>query len=511
MSHRVVRFLIALSLAFAACLPGVAHALDSGDIVVTSIKGEVHVTVDGAERAFKAGGVLDTPASIRTGRDGAIELRQGATTVSVGPETLLEFPAQEKRGGPIDRIVQPRGNAFYGIGKREGRKLRVETPYLVGVIKGTQFNVAAQEDGTTISLFEGRLEVHASDESDVVDLAAGEIAARKRGAQTINVLKMDGKVPATTPRPPPRGGSGDTGAPHSPATIPARDGAGDALLAGAVISNPVMTIIGADADVNSNAGAGLEVRATGADTGANLNVAPPVGGLDAGAAAIAAPSATDTGIAVNVATSAIDTGVTVNAATPAIDTGVTVNVATPAIDTGITASVATPAIDAGASSNIVTPAVAVDAGLGVSVGAGVDAGANVGVDTPAASVDVVAGANPGGRGSSVDVSVTVATPGVDLTNNVNVAVTPGSVDINTNQSVDAGPPGAANVGVAVNTNTGTIDLGLGVAGANVSAGVDLGLDNANTPTTPTTPDTTPSAPVVDVGGVLDGLLRRRGK
>ena len=90
---------------------------------------------------------------------------QGATTVSVGPDTLLEFPALEKRGAPIDRIVQPRGNAFYNIGKREGRKLRVETPYLVGVVKGTQFNVAAQDEATTISLFEGLLEVRAADDS----------------------------------------------------------------------------------------------------------------------------------------------------------------------------------------------------------------------------------------------------------------------------------------------------------------------------------------------------------
>ena len=110
--------------------------------------------------------MLELPATLRTGRDGAIELKQGATTVSVGPETLLEFPALEKRGAPIDRIVQPRGNAFYNIGKREGRKLRVETPYLVGVIKGTQFNVAAQDERTTISLFEGLLEVRASDDSD---------------------------------------------------------------------------------------------------------------------------------------------------------------------------------------------------------------------------------------------------------------------------------------------------------------------------------------------------------
>src|SRR5262249_2874331 len=155
---------------------------------------------------------------VRTGRNGSVELKQGATTVSVGPETLLEFPALEKPGAPIDRIVQPRGNAFYNIGKREGRKLRVETPYLVGVIKGTQFNVAAQENATTIYLFEGLLEVHATDESDVVDLKAGHIATLKRGDKSIGILKMDaGKTPTGT-RPATAPGSNSSGGTQGPDT-----------------------------------------------------------------------------------------------------------------------------------------------------------------------------------------------------------------------------------------------------------------------------------------------------
>src|SRR4051794_4587050 len=91
--HSVARALVALSLTLAAlCAPTAAFALDTGDIVVASIKGEVHVTVSGTERVMKAGGVLETPATIRTGRDGAIELKQGATSVRVGPDSLLDFP-----------------------------------------------------------------------------------------------------------------------------------------------------------------------------------------------------------------------------------------------------------------------------------------------------------------------------------------------------------------------------------------------------------------------------------
>jgi hypothetical protein len=199
--------LVTLCLAFLTLFSSAAFAVDSGDIVIASTKGEVHFIVNGAERTLRAGSVLELPANIRTGRDGAVELRQGATSISVGPETLLEFPALEKAGGPIDRVVQPRGNAFYNIGKRPGRKLRVETPFLVGVVKGTQFNVAAQQNSTTISLFEGLLEIRSADDTDVVDLHAGEIARRDRGGSDIAVLKMDGKTLPVPKAPAGTGGS----------------------------------------------------------------------------------------------------------------------------------------------------------------------------------------------------------------------------------------------------------------------------------------------------------------
>ena len=167
-------------------------------------------------------------------------------SISVGPDTLLEFPALEKRGGPIDRIVQPRGNAFYNIGKRDGRKLRIETPFLVGVVKGTQFNVAAQDDATTISLFEGLLEVRAADDSDVVDLQAGEIASRDRDGQRHSRPQDGGGKTPPVPKRSAGTGSGGGAPPPSapappvveavhptPASTPApRSDSGDSLYAG---------------------------------------------------------------------------------------------------------------------------------------------------------------------------------------------------------------------------------------------------------------------------------------
>jgi hypothetical protein len=159
------------------------------------------------------------PATVRTGRDGAIELRQGATSVNVGPDTQLEFPALEVPGGPIDRIRQSRGNVFYDVGRRGSRKLRIETTFLVAVVKGTQFNVAASDDTTTIALFEGLLEIRSTTDNDVVDIVAGEIASRHRADADIGVIKFDETRSAPAPSAPPGAEGGDrdapaTGAPH---------------------------------------------------------------------------------------------------------------------------------------------------------------------------------------------------------------------------------------------------------------------------------------------------------
>ena len=103
--------------------------------------------------------------------------------------------------------MQHRGNVFYDVAPRDVGKLRVETPLLVAVIKGTQFNVAVQEDSTTISLFEGRLEIRTPDDSDVVQLNAGEIAIRSRADGSIRVVGMDDeRVAAAAGRRPPRDG-----------------------------------------------------------------------------------------------------------------------------------------------------------------------------------------------------------------------------------------------------------------------------------------------------------------
>jgi hypothetical protein len=461
----VVRLFAVAALLLVSLLASPAFAVDSGDILVVSAKGGVRVTMNGAVRAVRGGSVLELPATVQTGGDGAIELRQGTTTVAVGPDTHLEFPALEKPGAPIDRVVQPRGNAFYNIGKREGRKLRIETPYLVGVVKGTQFNVSAQEGSTTISLFEGLLEVRAADDSSIVELKAGEIANRHRGESAISVLKMDaGKAPSTGGRTGANSSGGN--GPDSPALVAAPSSV-DATTHFALGADPVSATASVDMDMGVNPDVGVTVDAgnvvvAGVSTNLNLgNEGPDLG---------------------------VDTSVSVG------------NVAD--VNTGLSV---------GAGLDVVAADVAVGAQLDVGPAA-VDVGTNAGLDlgTSGAAVDVVAnvGADAGVISAGVDVVAAVDVGADSLGASVDAGAALGGI---APVNIDAG------LSTAVDVSSGTVDIGVNVVGIDLGVNLDLGLDdddngngNESDGTDSSNPATTPPTPG-NLQNLLDGLLRRPGR
>jgi len=468
-----IRSMAALSLVIAMCTAHPAFALDSGDIVVASIKGEVHIAIRGTETRLRAGAVLELPATVRTGRDGAVELRQGATSISVGPETLLEFPALATPGGSIDRIVQPRGTAFYNVGKRGGRKLRIETPFLVGVVKGTQFSVVAQDHATNISLFEGLLEVRSADDSDVIDLHAGEIAMRDRAATDISVLKMEaGATPPAQPAPAskapaPNSPAGSIGNPVTPSPKPLPP-------AGNVVGEPLH----AERD-GSNKPAGTPTPVVTEDVK-----------VDLGGAAVV--DTTDTAVAVDTGTGRSESATA----------GVEVN-------TGNGAATIDLGVNAGGN----------DSSVEVGVGAGpVAVDVDLGLDE-----DEIDNSGPGNsgndnRGSGSDNSG----PGKGTDD---VAAIQESTEIAV--EVDTGQGAGAAATVDVGNGPVTVDLGVNVDvdnGVSVVTDIDLGLEedetdnsgpgnsNSGSGNSGSGSDNSGPGNVVDnVADLLEGLTGRSGK
>ena len=164
---------------------------DDTRVLVTEVSGDVAVTMAGQRAEVESQSTLVLPTRIVTGEDGLLGFAQASTSVTVASDSDVEIPAEAVDGNLIARLVQHRGNVFYDVAKREVGKLRVETPLLVAVIKGTQFNVAVVADSTTISLFEGQLEIRTPDGSEVVSLEAGEIAIRSRNDDAIRIVGMD--------------------------------------------------------------------------------------------------------------------------------------------------------------------------------------------------------------------------------------------------------------------------------------------------------------------------------
>ena len=419
------------------------------DIVIVAAKGDVQVTSGGATQGARVGSTLDLPAAIRTGADGSIDLRQGETTIGIGPDSQLDFPAPAAGVGAIDRVVQPGGNAYYSVGPRGKNRLRVETPYLVAVIKGTQFNVAVTPDSSTISLHEGRLEVLATEAGiAAVELNAGEVAIRRRGEKAIRVLQVkNGAAPSTASTGTNDDDDGDAGT--VTALVPTGKGGQDpevpgdgSPLAGDVdeVFVPVDGGVTVDVDVNVDGAGGTPV---GVD--ASLE-----GGIDLGAGIVDA--GVDAGIELGPvgADASADVGVDLGAGTvnAGVDAGVDLGPAS--VDTGLDAGV-----DLGAG----TVNVAADAGVDLGP-AGVDVAADAGADLGAGTVD--AGVDAGvDLGAGVD---------ADLGADAGVDAGAGTIDA----SVDAGVAGA-DVGVDVGVDLTGPDAGLDIGVDVLGTGIDLGL------------------------------------
>lgn len=416
-----------------------ADTASKGDIVAATVHGDVRATMGGVTSPLYAGAILQLPATLRTGANGALELRQGPTTIAAAANTELEIPESAAEQGLIERVIQIKGNAFYNVGKRDRTRLRVETPYLVAVIKGTQFNVASQEDSTTIALFEGRLEVRAADESDVVDLHAGEIAIRNRNDPSIRVLRMTATVADGAPRDhgtasPLAGGELDltsSNNPHQQATPV------DSMVDGNF--SPASGIDagasgGAQIDLGS-AKAGLQVEtelgAANASVGATTDVSFGGTGIDAsiGAGVDSAVAGADLGVGVSAGGGDIAVAADVGADLAGVSAGA-------AVDAGIDLSS--------------TPAVNVDAGLsaggGDLVAASVDAGVSTTTTDLGASLDV--------GGTALDVDTTVDVPNGDVSAGVDIA------DV---------------IDVGVDLGSGTTDINIG--GTDTGGGLLGGLLN----------------------------------
>lgn len=421
----------ALHFALLTCLflCGQVYAADennAGDIAVVDVRGEAYVTMGGKTRTPKIGSVVVPAATIATGVNSALELQQGATTVAISASTLIELPETDAPGGMLDRIVQSSGNVYYKVGKREARKLRVETPYLVAVVKGTQFNVSTQDGGATIALFEGQLEVRAPDGSDVVDLYAGEIAVRRGNDAPIRVLRMDtgetlrGSLDLDTR---PANNSNETTTIGIDGNVLGAATAAPGIGVGAIA---VPTATGVVANVGANEGAALggTNMSISAATGANLSEGTASLNVSAGASLGSVGANVGVSASLGLSSGSVDlgTGVGANLGAAGVSAGATTTTAV---------SLSSGTVDLGTSATAAVGSVAstsVSANTGVALSSGtIDLGTSTSTSVGSSTVSTGVGASVSSGGTSA--SVVASVPGVNL--GVTVGTTGTSVSLGT--------------------------------------------------------------------------------
>lgn len=506
---------LALTTSAYAAAPAASGTADHR-ILVTAVDGDVDVMMAHVDVEPRVGDELLLPSRIVTGDDGTLSLEQARTTISIAPNSDIEIPETAYDGQLIGRLVQWRGNVFYDVETREVERLRVETPYLVAVVKGTQFNVAVLDDTTTISLFEGRLEIRDPEGRNVVDLEAGEVAIRSRDDATIRVIDMsaaslptvdgDGSlVAAVSDR---RDGDDELNADglsatadadglrldggsirgsddlglRADASLVADAGLGDPGMLAAVDGRGVDTALGS-IGIDASLDAGADLGPTNVDLGAtaDLNGAALSAdlGLDATLGDASLGADLDAGLDLGNATAdlGLDAGADLGAASLGADLNAGLDLGNATADLGLDARA-----DLGGAS------LGADLDAGLDLGAGtvdVGLGAAAGLGDTALDADLDAGLDLGAGTADLGLDAVASIPDVGLDAGADVGVSGdiigGSLDAGLGEDVGLGDVGlggdlAASIDVGDGGLAGSLDTGLDLGGTGLDAGLDAGAD-----------------------------------
>jgi hypothetical protein len=441
-------------------------------ILVTAVAGDVDVSIANVnvQRRVnvqprvdvqpRVGDEVLLPARIATGADGTLSLEQSRTSISIAPDSEIEIPQAASDGQLVARLVQWRGNVFYDVETRQVERLTVETPYLVAVVKGTQFNVAVLDDTTTISLFEGRLEIRDPDGRNVVDLEAGEVAIRSSTDETIRIIDMSVAELPTVGRNGTLVAAGDRRATGGSLT----NGASAALLpAGALRVDAPAAQNSADLGFRIDAALGAEVALTDPALAAvndSRGVETALGtiALDAGLGADLGSSA-DLGVGADLSASA-----TLDGGSFAADLGLGADLGNASLATDLGASLD---LDGGTA----------DLGLGAAADLG---GATIGAD-------LGAGLDLGGGTADLGLGADASMPGLELDASADLGIAgslaDGSLDASLGADLGLGDVGiGADLGAELDAGGGTLagdlDTGIDLGGTGLDAGLDADVDLA---------------------------------
>ncbi len=155
-----------------AALMASTSAIASSGWSVSEASGSVTITRGDNVIQARKNSRLNEGDVIRTGKGARAVLVRGKEYVVVSPKAHIRI-AEPEKAGPVTQIFQYLGNVLFKIEKKSTPHFGVETPFMAAVVKGTTFNVSVGEDGTSVQVTEGAVEVTTGDDLEAALLTPG--------------------------------------------------------------------------------------------------------------------------------------------------------------------------------------------------------------------------------------------------------------------------------------------------------------------------------------------------
>jgi hypothetical protein len=141
---------------------------------VTYAEGDASLKLkNGTTQDAQIGNVMNTGDTLRTGRDGLAELDQKGVTIKIARQTVFTLMEKEQGGQTSPVLSVALGSIKFRYDKLTGKEPLVRSNGMVAGVRGTEFDVFAGADGSTlIAVSSGQVTVESEGKS--VDLAANE-------------------------------------------------------------------------------------------------------------------------------------------------------------------------------------------------------------------------------------------------------------------------------------------------------------------------------------------------
>ena len=136
------------------------------------------------------GEVIADTRYVRTMTSGHLELTRGTETIELDPNTQLRI--LDRNGQHFTTVMQDYGQVTIAADVENVKHFAIETPYLVAVVKGTQFTVTSDDHGSIVKVKRGLVGVTDKLSHKRVDVPAGQQLSDSSAGQMLIAGKASG-------------------------------------------------------------------------------------------------------------------------------------------------------------------------------------------------------------------------------------------------------------------------------------------------------------------------------